>query len=354
MPTLAAINTIEFPNKTEQQLVKEYAQDFFAPSFPQVARMISAFDNTEIVTRNFCKPLSHYASLTSFKQRNEEYINTSLDYSVAAIERCMADAGVLPHQLTDIIFVSTTGLATPSMDALIINEMRLNQHITRTPIFGLGCAGGVGGYAKACTLAIANPDAVVLLVAVELCSLTFLSTDFSKSNFIASSLFSDGIAACIVRGDNHEAEPGRGIRFVAAQSKMYYDSLDVMGWNFQDDGFKVLFSADIPTIIKTHIYTDVTHFLAKHGLTLDDIKNFIFHPGGKKVLAAYEEALPVDGDFLKNTREVMQENGNLSSATVLYVMEKFHKTGYVNGYGLMVTLGPGFSCEMVLLQMHKS
>ncbi len=353
MPSLAAVATIEFPNRISQEEVKEYARAFFAPSFPAVQRMISAFDNTEIKTRNFCRPLDYYATLTSFHKRNLEYIQISLQYSVQAIEACIVEAGISKEDITDIIFVSTTGVATPSLDALIINEMRLNQYLNRIPVFGLGCAGGVSGFAKASVIAKANPDAVVLLVAVELCSLTFLCNDFSKSNFIASSLFADGVAACIIKGDNFKQARDTGVSFIASQSKLYYDSLNVMGWEFLDEGFKVLFSEDIPTIIKKNIYEDVLRFLANHQLTLSDIKNFIFHPGGKKVLAAYAEALPVSGDFLQRTREVMNNNGNLSSSTVLYVLERFCKDGFEEGYGLMVTLGPGFSSEMVLLNMNK-
>jgi len=353
MPTLAAISTIDFPFKADQQKVKQYANELFAPSYPQVERMLSAFDNTEIITRNFCKPLDYYADLHTFEEQNAEYIRISLEYSVKATEECISAAHIQKEDITDIIFVSTTGLSTPSLDALIINKMRLNQTINRMAIFGLGCGGGVSGYSKACTLAKANPDAVVLLIAVELCSLTFLRNDYSKSNFIGSSLFADGVAACLITGDNHAPKTEKVITFLANESKLYYDSLDVMGWQFMNTGFKVLFSSDIPTIIAKNVRNDLTSFLDKHDLKLSDIKNFIFHPGGKKVLTAYEEALEVKSDFLKNTREVMNDNGNMSSATVLYVLERFFKQDFENGYGLMVSMGPGFSCEMVLLQMNK-
>ena len=312
------------------------------------------FENTEIKTRNFCRPLDYYASIIGFEQQNKEFIETALDYSVMAIEKCLASSQIKKEALTDIIFVSSTGLATPSLDALIINKMRLDPLINRTPIFGLGCGGGVSGFAKANVLANANPEAVVLLVAVELCSLTFLRNDYSKSNFIASSLFADGVAACIIKGDANQDFEGSGISFVGSQSKLYYDSLNVMGWEFLNEGFKVLFSEDIPTIIKTNIFNDVTLFLERHHLKISDIKNFVFHPGGKKVLAAYAASLPVEGDFLKKTREVMNDYGNLSSATVLYVLEKFFSEGFEDGFGLMLSLGPGFSSEMVLLNMNKN
>lgn len=351
MPFIASVSKIDLPHRISQQEAKEQARAMFAENFPQVDRLIQAFDNTEILTRNFCEPLSYYKLPNTFEQRNDEYLQKALIWSVKAIEDCIAGANIDKLEITDILFVSTTGLATPSMDALIINKMRLNPHINRMPIFGLGCGGGVSGMAKANALAKANPDAVVLLVAVELCSLTLLRNDYSKSNFIGSSLFSDGVAACIVKGDNHHGN--QKVRYLASSSKLYYDSLEVMGWDFKDTGFKVLFSKDIPTFINVHVKEDIDNFLTGHRLELNDIKNFIFHPGGKKVLDAYAEALGVQGDFLQKTRSVMNNYGNMSSVTVLYVLEKFMNEGFENGYGLMMAMGPGFSSEMVLLKMSN-
>jgi len=349
MPFIAAVAKIDLPYKTEQIEVKKQALEMFSANFPEANRLIFAFDNTEIKYRNFCKPLSYYSKPNTFEERNNEYLQIALDYSVLAAEDCIAKAGINKEDITDILFVSTTGLATPSLDGMIINKMRLNSHVNRSPLWGLGCGGGVSGMAKANTVAKANPNAVVLLVAVELCSLTLIKSDYSKSNFIGSSLFSDGIAAVIIKGDNHRNDDK--VNYVASSSKLYYDSLEVMGWDFQDTGFKVLFSKDIPTFINEHIKDDIDEFLAKHDLVMNDIKNFIFHPGGKKVLDAYQEALGVEGDFLKTTREVMNEYGNMSSATVLYVLEKFIQEGLETGYGLMLSMGPGFSSEMVLLKV---
>lgn len=352
MPSLIAVSTIDFPHKTSQQTIKNFARDMFVTSMPEVERLLPVFDNTEIETRNLCKPLEYYLQQHTFEEQNHEFICLALEYSVKAIERCVASAGISKNEITDIIFVSTTGLATPSMDALIINAMRLNPHANRTPVFGLGCGGGVSGFAKACATARANPDAVVLLVAVELCSLTFLRNDFSKSNFIGSSLFADGVAACLIAGDNRRAAtPDGEITFLASCSKLYYDTLDIMGWDFTDHGFKVLFSSGIPALIAHHVREDVTSFLESRGRTLSEVKNFIFHPGGKKVLGAYEKALGAEGDFLRTSREVMRDYGNMSSSTVLYVLERFvHR--HEKGYGLMTSMGPGFSSEMVLLEMY--
>lgn len=349
MPSVASVAKIEFPHAVAQGIVKDYVQQMFADDFPLVERLIDAFDNTEIISRNFCKPLDYYSTNYNFEQRNKEYIRVALAYSIEAITQALRNADITKEDITDFIFVSSTGLATPSLDALIINEMHLDPHISRIPIWGLGCCGGVSGVAKANLISMAKPDAVVLVVAVELCSLTFMKNDFTKSNFIASSLFSDGFAAVIITGDSFKKK--NNIRILDSYSTLYYDTLDIMGWDFLDTGFKVIFSKDIPTFIHENIKTEVLAFLAKHGLGLDDIKNFIFHPGGKKVLSAYEDSLKVEGDFLKNTRETMNAYGNMSSATVLYVLEKFMREGYSEGYGLMLAMGPGFSSEMVLLDM---
>ncbi|MCC8170948.1 MAG: hypothetical protein LIP00_04000 [Parabacteroides sp.] len=350
MPSLAAVSKIDFPYKTSQQTVKTFAEDVFAASFPD-RRLLPVFDNTEIETRNLCEPLDYYLQLHTFEEQNREFIRLALEYSVQAIETCAASAGIPADKITDMVLISTTGLATPSLDALIINRMKLNPHINRIPVFGLGCGGGTSGFAKACTLAKANPEAVVLLVTVELCSLTFLRGDYTKSNFIGSSLFADGVAACLIVGDQQENAADKKIKFVAAESRLYYDSLNIMGWDFTDNGFKVLFSPGIPALIAGNVRNDVTSFLEKYGLDLPAIKNFIFHPGGKKVLAAYREALGAGDDFLDTSHEVMKEYGNMSSCTVLYVLERFMQ-GYEKGYGLMMAMGPGFSSEMVLLEMN--
>ena len=351
MPFLDAVSKIDFPYKVDQQDAKNYARQLFS-DFPAIESLLPSFDNTEIQRRNFCKPFSYYEQAHNFEENNDAYVECSLRHSIEAIEDCIVRSNVRRNDITDLIFVSSTGLATPSLDALIINKLKLNPNVNRTPVFGLGCAGGVSGFAKACAFATANADAVVLLVAVELCSLTFMKKDLSKSNFIATSLFSDGIAACIIKGDNHKKKTD--IEYVASQSRLYYDSLDVMGWDFKDSGFKVIFSQDIPTIINKNVKDDIMSFLSKQGLGLENISNFIFHPGGKKVLEAYKNALAVGGDFLENTRETMNENGNRSSVTVLYVLEKFLSKGFKDGYGLMLALGPGFSSEMVLLQMKNT
>jgi alkylresorcinol/alkylpyrone synthase len=353
MPNIISISNIDLPYKVSQSDLKQYAGNLFSEAFPDIDRLLPVFENTLIDNRNFCVPVDYYSVDRDFKEKNDLYIKYSLQYSIEAIEKCLAQTDFNKDDITDIIFVSTTGLATPSIDARIINEMKLNPNINRLPIWGLGCAGGVSGLAKAASLAEANPAAVVLFVAVELCSLTFIRNDLSKSNFVATSLFSDGVTAMLVTGDEHKNTGSFDIKIKASQSKLYYDSLDVMGWDFHNEGFKVLFSRDIPTIVNDTVKNDIHDFLSKNGLTLSDIKNFIIHPGGMKVIDAYVSALQIDRSKLNNTLSILQNYGNMSSVTALYVFEKFLADGFEDGYGLMMSLGPGFSCEMLLLDMKK-
>jgi len=355
MPRIVHVVTADMPHKLKQTQAKEFAREFFAATFPDVERILPAFDHTLIDERNFAMPYEWYSEPHTFEQKNKLYVDLSLELCEGLISKCLDDTGFSKDDVTDLIFVSTTGIATPSLDALLINKMKLNANVNRTPVWGLGCAGGVSGVAKANTAAKANPDAVVLLVAVELCSLTFIEKDYSKSNFIATSLFSDGAACCLIVGDNVverlgdiESKP----TIVASQSKLYYDTLDVMGWDVQDSGFKVIFSRDIPTIIKDIIKPDIESFLQKNGVEISDVRNWVAHPGGAKVIAAYTEALNVDRGCFENTIDVLRRYGNMSSVTVLYVLKEFFEKGFDNGYGVMISLGPGFSSELVLLQSN--
>jgi alkylresorcinol/alkylpyrone synthase len=354
MPKISSISTIELPYKVKQDNLKVFARNLFAESFKDIDRLLDSFDNTSIKSRNLSVPVEFFEGDKSFKERNDLYISNALEYSVQAVTECLEKGKIVKEDITDIVFVSTTGLATPSMDGLIVNRMKLNPLINRTPVWGLGCAGGVSGLSKANTIAKANPDAIVLVVGVELCSLTFIRNDLSKSNFIATSLFSDGVAALVVTGDNVKPETGfPEIRILSSQSRLYYDTLDVMGWEFLDEGFKVVFSRDIPSIVKNTVKDDILEFLDKNSISLSDIRNFVVHPGGAKVINAYVEALGVNPLVFFNTKKVLAEYGNMSSVTVFYVLERFVKDGFNDGYGLMMSLGPGFSSEMALLSMKN-
>lgn len=356
MPQIIEIITVDFGHNTGQEFAKEFAKNMFSETIPGIEKKLEAFDNAKIKRRNFCVPVEFFARDYSFEEKNRLFQEISLEHSVNAIEDCLTNAGFTKEELTDIIYVNTTGLATPSMDAMIINKMRLNKNINRLPIWGLGCAGGVSGIGKAMMIAKANPGAVIMLICVELCTLTFRRNDLSKSNFIATSLFSDGICACLIAGDEVIKRIPRQIKkneIISSRSRLYYDSHDVMGWDFLNEGFKVVFSRDIPNIIHENVKQDIEDYLKLEGLGINDITNFIAHPGGAKVIQAYIDALALNPAMMTNTQEVLSSYGNMSSVSVLYVLNEFFRNGFKDGYGLMISLGPGFSSEMALLKISN-
>lgn len=352
MPEIITVSKIVLPHKCPQTELKNFARETFSGKINDIERLLESFDNAMIDSRNMCVPIDYFHAHKTFKQKNDLFIELSLKYSIQAIEQSLERSGTDKKEITDIIFISSTGISTPSIDALIINEMRLNPNVNRYPVWGLGCAGGVSGIAKANTISKANPKALVAVVSAELCSLTFIRDDISKSNFIATGLFSDGIAAVLIKGDEflNAGSYKLKLNIIDSQSKLYYDSLDVMGWEILDEGFKVVFSKDIPNIVNKNVKGDIYSFLSKHNLAISDIKNYVTHPGGIKVINAYIDALKIDPGFMNNTREVLKDYGNMSSATVLYVLDRFIENGFENGKALMMSLGPGFSSEMVLLE----
>jgi alkylresorcinol/alkylpyrone synthase len=350
---ISAVKTVDFPYKVQQSDLKQFASNLFSDSFKDIEKLLSVFDNTGIDNRNLCVPIEHFSKDTSFEEKNNLFKKYSFEYSQSVVNNILEENSISKDKITDIIYFTSTGLMTPSLDALLIDKMNLNPEINRTPIWGLGCAAGVSAIAKAKTIADANPDAVILLIGVELCSLTFIRNDLSKSNFIATSLFSDGIASLIITGENSKEiiKNNFSIKILVSKSKLYPDSEDVMGWEFIDEGFKVVFSKDIPSLVDSLIKDDVIKFLNGNNLDTKSLSNFVIHPGGTKVINAYENSLGIKRSKLTNTIETLKNYGNMSSVTAIYVLEKFMKYGFESGKSLMMSLGPGFSCEMLLLDM---
>jgi alkylresorcinol/alkylpyrone synthase len=245
--------------------------------------------------------------------------------------------------MVGIVVSSPTGLGTPSQDAVLIDRLGLRRDVERLPIFGLGCAGGVLGLARTAALARASPGSRWLFLVVELCGLTFRAGDQSKSNVIATALFGDGAAACLVSAD--PAGPA-----IAGWGEHTFEaSLDVMGWEVVDDGLKVLFSRDIPTLVRKEIGALVADFLAREGLTMTEIDEFCCHPGGAKVLDALEDVFGVQRGGLGHSRNVLRRYGNMSAATVMFVLAESLAAGG-GGRRLLTTMGPGFTAGFMLLQ----
>lgn len=352
LPVLATIGKAVPPYCIEQKECREFTKRLFAPHFGDIERLLKVFLSAEVDKRHFCTPLGWFGQTHDWHEKNELFLENALALSAAAIKECLHKAGFSPQDIDALILVTSTGFATPSIDAYLYNLLTLQSEILRIPIWGLGCAGGVVGVARGFDLARAYPEKRVVVCCVELCSLTFMYNDRSKSNLVATSLFADGAAAALILGDEAAGGVGgAGPRYVSSCSNLLPDTLDVMGWNFQNDGMQVVFSRNIPQLVETDIRSLVISFLTNQNLGLAEVKHFIPHPGGMKVLKAYEKALDLSPVALHPARQVLRDYGNMSSCTVLYVlekeMEKDHETG---DYGLMLALGPGFSCEQVLLQ----
>jgi alkylresorcinol/alkylpyrone synthase len=333
------------PHKVPRAIAEDYARTHFGSRIRDLEKYLPVFANTGIESRNFCVPPEWFGSPKSFSEKNKTYVEWATRLGHQAAEKCLQDAGIPPEQIDNIIFVSTTGMATPTIDARLINLLKLRQDIRRTPVWGLGCVGGAAGLIMADDYIKAHPNAKVLLVAIELCSLTFLFDDFTISNLIATSLFADGAVAVLLSGESD------GPEILHTHSRTWPDSLDVMGWNFLDSGLQVVFSKSIPAIVKNHTRADITDFLDEHKLSLDDISYYLIHPGGAKVLEAYQGALELNESSLVYSRNVLREYGNMSSVTVLYILDHFLKTSRPKGkHGLLTALGPGFTSESLVFR----
>ena len=356
LPRLAALATALPPHVARQSEVRAEAERLFRDLLPAgPSRLLGVFDSTGIETRHFCMPLDWYSAERGFGEMNACYVERALALAEEAAGRALARAGLSPADVDHLLFVSSTGVATPSLDARLANRMGFRGDFCRTPIWGLGCAGGAAGLARARDFALAHPRARVLLVAVELCSLTFQRRDVTVRNLVAASLFSDGAAAAVVIGAHVPLPPVNGRRpleLVAARSTLWPETLDIMGWEVDERGLHVMFSRDIPTFVRERVRASLEEFLAAHGLTLDTLDHVVAHPGGPRVLAAYAEALGVQPESFRHAREVMRDAGNMSSPTCLFVLERALDAQDI-GPGqtaVLAALGPGFSSEYVLLR----
>ncbi len=350
MPKICGVRTAVPPHKVDQINAQFFVGKHFSRRFGETERLLSIFNNSGIASRYFSQPMEWFLTSHDLAEKNEAYIKSATALGEQAARRLFEDQKLQPHDIDYIIYVNTTGLATPSIDARLINRLGLRHTIRRTPIWGLGCAGGVAGLSHAYHHVLGHPKERVLLIAAELCGLTFMADDFSKSNLVASALFGEGAAAVLVTGDEVEAA---GLEIIASRSRFYPDSLDVMGWNVVSHGLQVVFAQRIPDIVATHSAHDFGEFLSEHHLTLPDISAFIFHPGGRKVIEAYQHALSLHDGQLCLATEILRDYGNMSSVTVLFVLERFLQQHVADrkGFGLISALGPGFCSESMLIRV---
>ncbi len=328
--------------------------------FPHLSYLENLFPNTGIDFRFFCEPIDWYHEPHGWEERTEKYQSHALELLEDVAVKAVAESGLTLTDI-DIIVVNTiTGLANPSLDAMLMSRLAFRHDVQRTPIFGLGCGGGVGGLATTSLLAKAKPGACALFLTIDLCSLCMRPNDKSVAMFVSTALFGDGAAAVVLRNSaSQDASDVKSCRQSEAQEHACVSAVGehtwpetehIMGWELKDDGFGVVLSPELPELMHKSLRPAVDAFLKRNEVAMGDFNGFLFHPGGRKVLETAEDVLKIERDDLRHSWEVLRDYGNMSSATALFVLERALRSG-ARGPHLLAAFGPGFSAYFVMLKL---
>ncbi len=341
-PCLISLATAVPGHEIDQADVEAFGRRLFAERPKTFERLASAYSNAGIERRYSCVPLEWYGQSHGWKDRTALFVENALSLLQTTTEEALQSANLTPEDIDGIVVVTSTGLAVPSLDALLMERLPFRRNVQRLPIFGLGCGGGVLGLSRTAALAQSQPGSRWLFLVVELCGLTFRGADLSKSNIIATALFGDGAAAGIVqvREDGH--------RLTSWGEHCWPDTLDVMGWLIEEDGFGVQFSRDIPQLVRTEMRIAADDYLSSAGCGFDSIDRFVLHPGGTKVLQALEDAFDIPHPGLATAKAVLREFGNMSAATVMFVLER-ELASKPRGRSFLGALGPGFTAGFAVM-----
>jgi len=346
-PRLLALATALPPHRVTQAETLATARAVFSPRMRDFDRLAPVFPNTGIETRHTCMPLEWYLKPRGWPERMAAFQDKALDLLEEAAAKALERAGLRPADVDAIVCACTTGIATPSLEALLLERMGFRPDTVRLPVFGLGCAGGVLGLSRAAMAARAMPGKTVLFLVVELCTLAFRPGEATPTNVVASALFADGAAAALVR--LAPDDEGDGPRLLASAEHTWPGTRGVMGWRVEDDGLGVIFRQDIPDIISGRFRGVTDDFLTREGLALTDLAGLVCHPGGTKVLLAIEEVMAPLGEGLSDAWAVLRDCGNMSAASVMFVLER-RLAGGAKGLQLLTALGPGFTAGLMLVE----
>jgi len=345
---IAAVGSALPDHFYDQETLLAAFREQWAERYYNLGRLEKLHRNVLVGGRHLALPLEEYPKIETWGEANDHWIRVAEELGGKAVLTALDRAGLGVGEVDAFYFTTVTGIATPSIDARLMNRLSLPSRVKRVPIFGLGCLAGAAGVARAADYLVGHPSEVAVLLSVELCSLTLQRDDLSVENLIGSGLFGDGAAAAVLVG---EERPSQGPRVVASRSSFYPDTERVMGWDVSERGFKIVLSAEVPEMVRRFLRRDVDAFLSEHGLATDDIVAWISHPGGPRVLEAMQEALGLPDDALESAWQTLREVGNLSSTSVLLVLEGALGSPPPPGsWGLMSAMGPGFCSELVLLR----
>ena len=342
--SLLSLATAVPPHVIEQQDAKACAREAFGGKKALFDRLAGVFDNAGIARRHIVAPQEWYMSAHGWHDRNAVYLEAAESLFVEAASDAIEKAGLAPEQIDGVVTVSTTGIATPSLEARVGPRMGLRDDVRRVPMFGLGCAGGVNGLATTSRLAASEPGTNWLFVTVETCSISIRLDSDDPAAVVATALFGDGAAAAVVTSGEHSIA-----RIMGGAEKLFPDTLRIMGWDVEDPGLAVVFDRAIPPFIEKNLASTVDEMCAKLGIDRSDIDRLCCHPGGVKVIDAIETALHLNQGELNIEREVLRDFGNMSAPTVMFVLDRLLKQGLPDRV-LMTAFGPGFTCAGLLLE----